>query len=228
MTFTKSSVNEKQEEDTTLPYTEAETEYSSIAGDEVHLKRETNTDYVDEDDHESFREYEYDSAHKPLQPPFYRRKRVLVTCAIGTVVFLAIFVPLLILVIIPKIAQSLLNTSQMEILQLNMTNPGESALTVSVAAQVKGIPKIFSAELIFTDTIMVHWEDQAIGSMNLDPVQVKGGKGDILQSTGFTIQDKAAFAAFAKTMVSHCNSFLGFLRPALPHLSSLSSFSLSS
>ncbi|GJJ70130.1 hypothetical protein EMPS_02479 [Entomortierella parvispora] len=201
MTFSKSSVNEK---DTELPYPEAETEYSSVAGDEEPFQKKKEgtgaADYADE--HESFREYEYDSAHKPLQPPFYRRKRVLVTCAIGTVIFLAIFIPLLILVIIPKVAQSLLNTAQMEIVQLNMTNPGESAVTVSVAAQVKGIPKIFSAEMIFTDTIMVHWEDQTIGSMSLDPVHVKGGKGDILQSTGFTIQDKEAFAAFAKTMLS--------------------------
>ncbi|KAG0055970.1 hypothetical protein BGZ83_006737 [Gryganskiella cystojenkinii] len=199
MTFTKSSVNEK--DDASFPYPEAETEYSSVTGDhDTPLTR--NKEGEVDDDHESFMEYEYDSPHKPLQPPFYRRKRVLVTCAIGTIVFLAIFVPLLILVIIPKIAQSLLNTSQMEIIQLNMTNPGESALTVSVAAQVMGIPKIFSAEMVFEETIIVHWNGVAIGSMNLDPVHVKSGKGDISQSTGFTILDKTAFTEFAKTMLS--------------------------
>jgi hypothetical protein len=127
---------------------------------------------------------------------------VIITCAVGTVIFLAIFIPLLILVIIPKVAQALLNSSSMEIKQLNMTNPGETALTVSVAAQVGGIPKIFSADLEFTEQVLVYWKDQAIGSMNLDPVKVKSGKGDILQVSGFTIENKEAFAAFAKDMVS--------------------------
>lgn len=127
---------------------------------------------------------------------------MIITCAVGTVIFLAIFIPLLILVIIPKVAQALLNSSSMEIKQLNMTNPGETALTVSVAAQVGGIPKIFSADLEFTEQVLVYWKDQVIGSMNLDPVKVKSGKGDLLQVSGFTIENKEAFAAFAKDMLA--------------------------
>lgn len=193
-----------------LPFPEAETEYNSLTGENEHRNDK------DIDDHDSFKEYEYDSAHKPHRPPFYRRKRVIVTCIVGTIIFLAIFIPLLILVIIPKVAQSLLNSSSMEIKQLNMTNPGETALTVSVAAQVGGIPKIFSASMEFTEQVLVHWHDQVIGSMNLDPVDVKGGKGDILQVAKFTIENKDAFAAFAKDMVSLLSSFPINCRIVLP------------
>ncbi|KAG0002077.1 hypothetical protein BGZ65_002939, partial [Modicella reniformis] len=192
-TSSKNSLTEKNHD---LPYPDAETEYNNVADeDERHIN------HNDFDDHnESIKEYEYEISHKPHRKPFYRRKKVIITCLVGTVIFLAIFIPLLILVIIPKVAQSLLNSSSMEIMQLNMTNPGETALTVSVSARVGGIPKIFSADLEFTDRVLVHWQNQAIGSMNLDPVKVKGGKGDIMQGTGFNIENKEAFAAFAKDM----------------------------
>lgn len=188
MTSSTNLVNEKGQD---LPYPEADTEYNSISDKEKEAG-----------DNESFREYEYDSAHKPYQPPFYRRKKVIWTCVIGTIIFLAIFVPLLIFVIIPKIAQAMLNSSSMTIIQLNMTNPGETSLTVSVSAEVGGIPKIFSADMEFTEKVLVSWNGQAIGSMSLDPVHVSGGKGNILQSTSFAIVNKDAFAAFAKDMLA--------------------------
>ncbi|KAF9353186.1 hypothetical protein BGX26_009022 [Mortierella sp. AD094] len=185
MTSSKNSLNEKEHQ---LPYADTETEYN-----DHHA--------LDKEDDE-FQEYEYDTPDKPVRKPFYRRKRVIISCAVGVVIFLAIFIPLLILVILPKIAQLLLNSSSMQINQLNMTNPGESALTISVAAQVGGIPKIFSANLEFSQEILVHWNGSAIGSMNLDPVEVKGGQGDISQVTGFTIVDKDAFAGFVKAMLA--------------------------
>ncbi|KAF9933286.1 hypothetical protein FBU30_005870 [Linnemannia zychae] len=176
--------------DQDLPYPENETEYSSEAG-----AKEAG-------DHESFREYEYDSVTKPYQQPFYRRKKVIWTCLIGTIVFLAIFIPILILVIIPKVAQHMLDTSSMNILQLNMTNPGETAVTVSVSAEVGGIPKIFTADMDFTEKVTVSWKNQVIGSMSLTPVHVSKGKGAIQQSTTFAIENKDAFAAFAQDMLA--------------------------
>ncbi|KAF9909672.1 hypothetical protein BX616_011090 [Lobosporangium transversale] len=200
MTSSKESLNEKE-----LPYTDAETEYKSISDDNSYSKERSNNHAIDDyavNDHESFQDYEYDSPQKPIRKPFYRRKKVIVCCTVGTVIFLAVFIPLLLFVILPKIAQSLLNSSSMEIKQLNMTNPGETSLTVSVAAQVGGIPKIFSAEMEFTEQVLVHWQGKVIGSMSLDPVHVKGGKGDILQATGFSIEDKDAFEAFVKDMMA--------------------------
>ncbi|KAF9164740.1 hypothetical protein BGX21_005053 [Mortierella sp. AD011] len=186
MTSSKNSLNEKEQQ---LPYAESETEYNDQHAQDKEVEDE-------------FAVYEYDTPHKPTRKPFYRRKRVIITCAVGTVIFLAIFIPILLFVILPKVAQALLNSSSMQINQLNMTSPGETAMTVSVAAQVGGIPKIFSANLEFTQEILVYWEGTAIGSMELNPVDVKGGRGDIQQVTGFTILDKNAFAGFAKTMLA--------------------------
>ncbi|KAF9202982.1 hypothetical protein BGZ49_006912 [Haplosporangium sp. Z 27] len=190
MSSSKQSINEKESH---LPYAESETDYKSIA--------EPN-DHHHEKDEDEFEEYEYDTPIKPTRKPIYRRKRVIICCAVGVVVFLAIFIPLLIYVILPKVAQLLLNSSSMEIMQLNMTSPGETSMTVSVAGQVGGIPKIFSANLDFTQEIVVNWNGSAIGSMNLEPIQVKSGQGEISQITGFTILNKDAFANFAKAMLA--------------------------
>ncbi|KAI8600412.1 hypothetical protein EDD21DRAFT_323068 [Dissophora ornata] len=193
----KGSLNEKE----LLPYTDEETEYLSVLADEQE-QHVLSKEFDEFGDNESFEEYTYESPDKLHRKPFYRRKKVIITCAIGTVIFLAVFLPIFIVFILPKIAQLLLNSASMEIIQLNMTNPGETAMTVSVAAQVGGIPKIFSADMEFTEEILVHWQGLTIGSMNLDPVHVKGGKGDILQATGFTIANTTAFAAFVKDMLA--------------------------
>ncbi|KAI1319608.1 hypothetical protein EDD11_003601 [Mortierella claussenii] len=209
--MSSSSKNSFNEKESRFPYMDAEIEYNSTTtdirsnGNCTHgahdPKPERDIDAYDNDP-KSFNEYEHDSAQKPYRKPFHRRKTVIVCCAVGTFIFLAVFIPLLIFIILPKIAQSLLNSSSMEILQLNMTNPSENALTISVQAQVGGIPKIFSADMEFTEQMMVHWQGQVIGSMSLDPVHVKGGKGTIKQMTGFAIEGKNAFAAFVKDMLA--------------------------
>lgn len=172
-----------------LPYDEKETEYQDTT---ANLP----------DDESVFQEYTYHSAHKPYRKPIWRRKKVLIGCGIATVVFLAIFIPLLILVIIPKVAQLMMNNASMSVVQLNMTQPGETSMTVSVLATVGGIPSLFSATMEFTQEVEISWDNKLIGSMTLGKVKVSKGKGDILQTTQFQIKDTAAFGDFAKVMVS--------------------------
>jgi len=122
-----------------LPYDEDETEYQ----DYNHNRPGAPHGYDHPGEHESFHEYE--SHHKPQQTPFYCRRRAWLFCGIATVIFLATFIPILIKFIIPAITQSMMNTSEMKVVQLNMTDPGETSMTVSVLASVGGIPKLFSA-----------------------------------------------------------------------------------
>lgn len=189
-----------------LPYDEDETEYQ----DYNHNRSGAPHGYDHPDEHESFHEYE--SHHKPHQTPFYRRRRVWLFCGIATVIFLAIFIPILIKFIIPAIAQSMMNNSEMKVVQLNMTDPGETSMTVSVLASVGGIPKLFSASMEFTEAVVVSWNRIEIGSMTLGTVHVSKGKGDILQATTFQILNTTAFGEFAKVMVSNIGfSFLWYV-----------------
>ncbi|KAG0027447.1 hypothetical protein BGZ81_005620, partial [Podila clonocystis] len=178
-----------------LPYDDDETEYQDYSQSRPGVSH--GNDFHDE--HESFHEYE--SHHKPHQTPFYRRRRVWVFCGIATVIFLAIFIPILIKFIIPAIAQLMMNNAEMKVVQLNMTEPGETSMTVSVLASVGGIPKLFSATMEFTEEVVVSWNGTEIGSMTLGTVHVSKGKGDILQSTTFKILNTQAFGEFAKVMV---------------------------
>ncbi|KAF9990705.1 hypothetical protein BGZ75_000091 [Mortierella antarctica] len=175
--------------DDDLPYSEAETDYHSVAQDP-------------EEDSDDFEEYEEKPPQIRVTVPFYRRRAVILGCCLLTTLFLAIFVPLLIYVIIPKIAQLMLNSATMDIKQINMTNPTETSIGLSIDAQVGNIIKIVSAELQFTEDIQVHWQGQLIGSMSLDAVHVKSGKGAIAQTTDFTILNTTAFSAFVSDLLS--------------------------
>ncbi|KAG0239920.1 hypothetical protein BGW41_007403 [Actinomortierella wolfii] len=201
------SLTEKKDS-TALPYTDAETEYYSVS---QRMSKESNYVYndkgqvvrdVDPEDRVSFEEYHYDSITKPQQPPLYRRRKFWIWCGIGTVVFLAIFIPLLIIVIIPAIAQAVLNGSTMTLVQLNMTSPSETNMDVSMNVDVGGIPSIFSAKIDFTEEIIVSWDNRPIGAMTLQQAEVHKGKGTIQQVTSFTIKDGNAFADFTKSMVA--------------------------
>ncbi|KAF9338104.1 hypothetical protein BG006_010920 [Podila minutissima] len=185
-----------------LPYDEDETEYQDYTQNRSGAPHENDLP----DEHESFHEYE--SRHKPHQTPFYRRRRVWMFCGIATVIFLAIFFPILIKFIIPAIAQLMMNNVEMKVVQLNMTDPGETSMTVSVLASVGGIPKLSSASMEFTEAVVVSWNGIEIGSMTLGTVHVSKGKGDILQTTTFKILNTQAFGDFAKVMI------LGFNLPS--------------
>ncbi|KAF9956763.1 hypothetical protein BGZ70_009768, partial [Mortierella alpina] len=172
-----------------LPYSDAETDYHSVS-------EKTN------DEFDAFEEYEEKAPRIKVAVPFYRRRTVIVGCCVLTILFLAMFIPLLIYVIIPKIAQLMLNSATMDIKQINMTNPTETTIGLSIDAQVGNIIKVVSAELQFTEDIQVHWQGQLIGSMNLDTVYIKSGRGAIAQTTGFNILNPTAFSAFVSDMLS--------------------------
>jgi len=177
-----------------LPYKDEETDYQDAAKDHSQGQEHEFEEY------ESF--HEYNSVHKPYRKPIYRRKRYIVGCLVATVVFLAIFIPLFLKFALPAIAQVMMNKAGMNVLQLNMTNPGETEMTVSVLATVSGIPKLFSASMEFTKTVDIAWDGYLLGNMSLATVYVKKGKGDILQTTTLQIQNTTAFGEFAKVMVS--------------------------
>lgn len=177
-----------------LPYKDEETDYQDATKDQPQGGEEHEFD-----EYESF--HEYNSTHTPYRKPIYRRKRYVVGCLIATVVFLAIFIPLFLNFALPAIAQVMMDKAGMTVVQMNMTNPGETEMTVSVLATVSGIPKLFSASMEFTQTVEVAWDGYLLGNMSLATVYVKKGKGDILQTTILQIQNTTAFGEFSKVMV---------------------------
>ncbi|KAF9357092.1 hypothetical protein BGX26_004266 [Mortierella sp. AD094] len=157
-------------------------------------------EYKDETDDFDIYEEEWDHAVEKRKR-FYQRKRFWVKCILITIVILAIFIPLLIFVILPKLVQVIVNGSTMSMTQLNMTDVSETDMKVSISGGI-GNAGIFPATIEFPEPIVVSWEGHQLGSMNMASVTASGGKASILDSTTFTIIDKDAFATFSKEMMS--------------------------
>lgn len=174
----------------------------------------TGSEDTDSNDRDSFQGYEYESSIRPHQRPFYRRRKFWVFCLISTVVFLAIFIPLLLIVILPKVAQAMINSSTMNIIRMNMTNPQETSVQVSVQAAIEGIPSLFAATVEFLEPVQVFWvrdgsggQTPKVGQMSLGVIEKKAfAKAEFTQATAFQIADPVLFGEFAKVMVSPCSS----------------------
>ncbi|KAF9183272.1 hypothetical protein BGZ50_004315 [Haplosporangium sp. Z 11] len=189
-----------------MPYSEDETEYRDTISDSHGTRRHDNK-YNHHDDSSQREEpeslYEYTMHEKPhRKTPVYKRRRYILGCIICIIVFLAIFIPLFLKFALKPIAQSMMDNATMTVVQLNMTDPQEDLMTVSVQAAVGGIPKIFSASMEFTQAVDISWDGLWIGSMILGTIHVSKGQGEILEATRFTIVNSTAFGQFAKVMLS--------------------------
>lgn len=135
------------------------------------------------------------------QPRFYKTKRFWVKCIVILIVVLAIFIPVVLLVVLPKMVQSIVNGSSMSMHQLNMTDATETGMKVSLTGGIDNAG-IFPATIDFPEPIIVSWEGRQLGSMVMSSVKATGGKASIVDSTTFSIIDKDAFSLFAKEMVT--------------------------
>ncbi|KAG0205912.1 hypothetical protein BGX28_002554 [Mortierella sp. GBA30] len=156
--------------------------------------RPDEVDYLETD------EDEYGHTAKK-NPRFYRRKGFWISCIIATVILLAILIPLIIFVILPKVVQSIVNGSTMSMTQLNMTDASETSMKVSLLGGISNAG-IFPATIDFPEPIIVSWEGHQLGRMSMSSVKASGGKATIIDSTTFSILDKEAFSEFAKQMMS--------------------------
>lgn len=154
-------------------------------------------DERDEDYHEF---EEYDEVTKPAARPFYKRRKYWIFCAIMTVIIVAVAVPIGLFVILPKVAQTILNGSTMSFDNIQITEPTNSTLQMSMAGTL-GNTGPFSATIQFPEPIQVYYNEKLLGSMNLKETKASGGKGSISDSTTFNINDADAFGSFSADMV---------------------------
>ncbi|KAF9156827.1 hypothetical protein BG015_000617 [Linnemannia schmuckeri] len=158
-------------------------------------------EYIDDKD-DGFDEYDEEYGHAAeKRVRFYKTKRFWIRCLVILVILLAILIPLIIFVILPKLVQSIVNHSEMSMNQLNMTDASETGMKVSLTGGISNAG-IFPATIEFPEPIVVSWEGHQLGSMKMSAVKASGGSATIVDSTTFTIIDKEAFGTFAKQMLS--------------------------
>lgn len=161
-------------------------------------------------------------SEKPAPPPkqkFYKKKKYWIICAIQTVIVTIVAVVLALYVIFPKVAQSLMNKSTIDVTaaDISFTKPG--ALENSVYSKRAGDDmnttfymsmdsKLghtgpFSASIKFHNPIQIFYNDSYLGDIFIyNETKISGGNGQLNAITPFLIRDTNAFSSFAKTMLA--------------------------
>jgi len=162
----------------------------------------TGNDHLPYDERdEDYQEFEeYDEVTKPQTRPFYKRRKYWYFCAIMTVLTVAIGVPLALFVILPKIAQLILNNSTMTFQNIQITNPTNTSLQMAMNGDL-GQTGPFSATIEFPEPIEVYYGESMLGSMSLPPTKASGGSGKLVADATFNIADQPAFGSFSADMV---------------------------
>ncbi|KAF8925313.1 hypothetical protein BGZ47_003362, partial [Haplosporangium gracile] len=154
---------------------------------------------------EDYQEFEeYDEVTKPTTRPFYKRRKYWYFCAVMTVLTVAIGVPLALFVILPKVAQLILNNSTMTFNAIQITNPTNTSLQMSMDGDL-GHTGPFAATIEFPEPIKVFYGETELGDMSLPPTKASGGSGKLVAEAQFNIKDQGAFGSFSADMMNKEN-----------------------
>lgn len=153
-----------------------------------------------EEDYQEFEEY--DEVTKPQRTPFYKRRKYWVFCAIITVIAVAIIVPLGLFVILPKVAQHIVNGSNMGFSSIMITSPTNTNMKMTMDGELTNTGP-FPATIKFPDPIEVYYNDALLGSMRLPDTKASGGSGKLNAEATFDISDATAFGSFSGDMMNN-------------------------
>ncbi|KAF9926523.1 hypothetical protein FBU30_003926 [Linnemannia zychae] len=153
-----------------------------------------------EEDYQEFEEY--DEVTKPTTRPFYKRRKYWIFCAILTVIVVAVAVPIALFVILPKVAQTILNHSNMSFKSIQISNPTNTSMLMSMNGELSNTGP-FSANIKFPEPIQVYYNDILLGDMSLPDAHASGGRGDLIADANFNVADQAAFGSFSADMMNN-------------------------
>ncbi|KAG2206931.1 hypothetical protein INT46_005451, partial [Mucor plumbeus] len=183
--------------------------YYQAADDEANLRNE----------HDDIMEEYSEKAAPPPKQKFYKKKKYWIICSINTVIVVVVAVVLALYVIFPKVAQSLMNKSNIDVTGAGITFTKPDALNNQVYTKRDGDDMNstfymnmesalsntgpFSAKIKFHNPIQIYYNESYLGDIFLyNETSIGGGHGTLNAITPFMIRDQAAFASFAKTMLA--------------------------
>lgn len=163
-------------------------------------------------------EYSEKAAPPPKQK-FYKKKKYWIICSIISVIVIVVAVVLILYVIFPKIAQSLMDKSKIDITAADISFNKPESLNTEVYTK-RGVDDMnstfymnmqsalsdtgpFHASIKFHNPVNVYYNDSYLGDIFIfNETGIANGHGTLDAVTPFMIRDQAAFAAFAKTMLA--------------------------
>ncbi|KAF9164377.1 hypothetical protein DFQ26_001513 [Actinomortierella ambigua] len=145
---------------------------------------------------------EYEDVKQPQKQKFYRRKKFWWCCIPTTVITIVVAVVLALYVIMPKIAQGLMNKSTISLQQIDISGPTETKMTVAMKGKMENTGP-FHAEISFPDPVQVSWNGAVLGTTTIPgKSSASGGSGDLDVVSDFTVTDAAKFAEFSSYMLN--------------------------
>ncbi|KAI7873397.1 uncharacterized protein EV154DRAFT_94963 [Mucor mucedo] len=180
--------------------------------------------YHDSDDHGRLRDDEMmeeysEKAPPPTKPRFYKTKKYWIICSINTVIVVIVAVVLALYVIFPKVAQSLMNKSKIDVsaAAISFTKPesltnaayskrdGDDMNSTFYMSMESDLSKTgpFHATIKFHNPVQIYYNESYLGDIFFyEEAKIASGKGKLNAVTPFMIRDQAAFAEFSKTMLA--------------------------
>ncbi|KAF9975258.1 hypothetical protein BGZ73_001149 [Actinomortierella ambigua] len=145
---------------------------------------------------------EYEDIKQPQKQKFYRRKKFWMCCIPTTIIAIVVAVVLALYVIMPKIAQGLMDKSAINLQQIDIANPTESAMTVTMKGKMENTGP-FHAEISFPEPVQVSWNGAVLGTTEIPGTSsASGGSGDLDVVSSFKVTDPAKFAEFSAYMLN--------------------------
>ncbi|KAH7046264.1 hypothetical protein BKA57DRAFT_395810 [Linnemannia elongata] len=166
--------------------------------------RYSSNNHGNDDDGDDDDDYPITKKKRPqtLKARILSRKRFWCTwCCCTFLALLLVLLPITYFILLPKLVQSIVNDSQMAIDQLNITEPAETGMWVSLKGGVRH-GGLFPATIDFPEAVIVRVTE--LGRMEgLESVDISGGRGEVVDGrTQFVISDKKAFSDFAKELLT--------------------------
>ncbi|KAH7041802.1 hypothetical protein BKA57DRAFT_398731, partial [Linnemannia elongata] len=158
-------------------------------------------DIREEDElHEEFDEYE--DVKQPNRPKFYRRRKFWICCIPTTIIGIIIAVVLALYVIMPKIAQGLMNKATINFTQIDITNPTATSMDIAMVGDMDKTGP-FHADISFPGTVTVSWNNKVLGTTVIPGTSTaSGGHGALNLQSSFQISDATAFSEFSAYMLN--------------------------
>ncbi|KAJ3202343.1 hypothetical protein HDU67_000616, partial [Dinochytrium kinnereticum] len=148
------------------------------------------------------------------KPQFWTRRRKIsaFVCGVVSLVLLAIMVPVLLFVVMPKIAQDSINHSTLTFTQVNITDITDASYTLSSKGRVENAGS-FDADISFDGPVNVYWTnrpnsnpDLLIGTMSLPGFSVAGAapkSGNVeIPGATFKVESVDSMSLFSKYLIS--------------------------
>ncbi|KAF9899104.1 hypothetical protein EC991_009586, partial [Linnemannia zychae] len=154
----------------------------------------------EDEHHEEFDEYE--DVKQSNRPKFYRRRKFWICCIPTTIIGIIIAVVLALYVIMPKIAQGLMNKASINFTQIDITEPTATSMNIAMIGNMENTGP-FHADISFPGLVTVSWNNKVLGTTSIPGTSsASGGSGSLDLKSTFQVTDAAAFTEFSSYMLN--------------------------